>query len=101
MSQTINIGYALLKGVPVYIMNKFDFFRMLEYVEKYRITNLSLVPPVVVALTKHPAVKKYDLSSVEAAGSGAAPLGHRVSLELNRLWPEGQVNLRQYWGMTE
>ena len=82
-------------------MNKYDFFRMLENVEKYRITSLSLVPPIVVALAKHPAAKKYDLSSVEAVGSGAAPLGFEVSLEFNKLWPEGQVNLRQAWGMTE
>jgi hypothetical protein len=38
-----------------------------------------LVPPVVVALAKHPAVRsgKYDLSSVESVGCGAAPLGGR------------------------
>lgn len=101
MSQAINITCALLRGVPVYIMPKFDFIQMLEYVQKYRITALTLVPPVVVALAKHPAVKKYDLSSVEAAGCGAAPLGFEVSLEFNRLWPEGQINLTQGWGMTE
>jgi acyl-CoA synthetase (AMP-forming)/AMP-acid ligase II len=101
MSQAINITCALLRGVPVYIMPKFDFIQMLEYVQKYRITTLTLVPPVVVALAKHPAVKKYDLSSVETAGCGAAPLGSEVSSEFNKLWPEGQVNLTQGWGMTE
>jgi 4-coumarate--CoA ligase len=101
MSQTINIGCALLRGVPVYIMKKFDFIQMLEYVQKYRITTLILVPPVVVALAKHPAVKKYDLSSVDHASSGAAPLGFEVSMEFNNLWPIDQVNLSQGWGMTE
>lgn len=101
MSQTINIGCALLRGVPVYIMPKFDLIQMLECVQKYRISHLILVPPIVVALAKHPAVRKYDLSSVEAAGSGAAPLGFKVSTEFNKLWPDGQVNLMQGWGMTE
>ncbi len=101
MSQTIHIACALLRGVPVYIMKKFDLIQMLEYVQKYRITTLTLVPPVVVALAKHAAVKTYDLSSVEGAGSGAAPLGFEVSMEFNCLWPEGQVNLSQGWGMTE
>lgn len=101
MSQTINIVCALLRGVPVYIMKKFDFIQMLEHVQKYRITGLTLVPPVVVALAKHQVVRKYDLSSVEAAGSGAAPLGFEVSVEFNGLWPEGQMNLAQGWGMTE
>lgn len=101
MSQTIHIACALLRGVPVYIMQKFDFIQMLEYVQKYRITGLSLVPPIVVALAKHPAVKNYDLTSVEGAGCGAAPLGYEISLEFNKLWPNGQVNLVQGWGMTE
>jgi 4-coumarate--CoA ligase len=103
MSQTINIVCSFLRGIPVYIMKRFDFIQMLQYVEKYRITSLTLVPPVVVALAKHPAVKekKYDLSSVEGAGSGAAPLGFEVTMEFNNLWPEGQVSLTQGWGMTE
>lgn len=101
MSQTINIVCSLARDVPVYIMEKFDFIQMLQYVEKYRITNLTLVPPIVVALVKHPAVKNYDLSSVETAGSGAAPLGFEVSSEFNSLWPEGQMRLSQAWGMTE
>jgi 4-coumarate--CoA ligase len=50
---------------------------------------------------KHPAVKNYDLSSVESAGSGAAPLGFEVAQEFNKLWPKGQVDLKQGWGMTE
>jgi 4-coumarate--CoA ligase len=83
------------------MMKKFDFIQMLEYIERYRITTLSMVPPIVVALAKHPAVKNYDLSSVEAAGSGAAPLGFEVSLKFNSIWPAGQVNLAQGWGMTE
>ena len=101
MSQTLNIGCALVRGIPVYIMQKFDLIQGLECVERYRITTLILVPPIVVALAKHPAVKKYDLSSVEGVGCGAAPLGFEVSTEFNKLWPEGQVNLAQAWGMTE
>jgi 4-coumarate--CoA ligase len=82
-------------------MPKFDFIQMLEYVQKYRITFLILVPPVVVAMAKHPITKKYDLSSVENVGSGAAPLGREVCVELEKLWPDGRVNVKQGWGMTE
>jgi 4-coumarate--CoA ligase len=82
-------------------MPKFDFLEMLQYVQKYRITDLVLVPPVVVAMAKHPATKKFDLSSVESVGSGAAPLGKEVSEEFERLWSTGQVNVKQGWGMTE
>jgi long-subunit acyl-CoA synthetase (AMP-forming) len=52
-------------------------------------------------MAKHPATKKFDLSSVETVGSGAAPLGREVSEEFEKLWPNGQVNVKQGWGMTE
>ncbi|KAF7125552.1 hypothetical protein CNMCM5793_001812 [Aspergillus hiratsukae] len=103
MAQNIFIAAALKREVPVYIMPKFDFIKMLEYVEKFRISDLILVPPVVIALAKHPAVKsgKYDLSSVETIGSGAAPLGREVCEEVEALWPPGRINVKQGWGMTE
>lgn len=102
MAQNIFIAGALNRGVPVYIMPKFDFIKMLEYTEKYRITEIIAVPPVIVALAKHPDVRsrKYDLSSVQTVGSGAAPLGREVSEELESIWP-GKINVKQAWGMTE
>ncbi|KAL4999116.1 hypothetical protein BDV10DRAFT_200777 [Aspergillus recurvatus] len=103
MAQNIFIAAALNRGVPVYVMPKFDFIKMLEYTEKFRISDYILVPPVVVALAKHPLVKsgKYDLSSVEEIGSGAAPLGREVCEEVEALWPPGKINIKQGWGMTE
>ena len=82
-------------------MPKFDFIGMLECIQKHKITDLNLVPPIAVALAKRPEVKKYDLSSVTGAGSGAAPLGNEQAREMERLWPAGQVNMKNGWGMTE
>lgn len=101
MAQSIFIAAALRRNIPVYIMPKFDFLKVLEYTQKFRITDLILVPPVVVALAKHPAVKKFDLSSVESVGSGAAPLGREVCEEVEALWEPGKINVKQGWGMTE
>jgi 4-coumarate--CoA ligase len=101
MAQNIFIASALYRATPVYIMPKFDFMRMLEYTQRFRITDYILVPPVVVALAKHPAVKDFDLSSVEAVGSGAAPLGREVCEVVEGLWPAGRINVKQGWGMTE
>ncbi|PWY77496.1 acyl-CoA synthetase [Aspergillus heteromorphus CBS 117.55] len=103
MAQNIFIAAALSRGVPVYIMPKFDFLKVLEYTGKFRITDLIVVPPVVVALAKHPAVRsgKYDLSSVETVSSGAAPLGREVCEEVEALWEPGRINIKQGWGMTE
>lgn len=101
MAQAIFAVSAAKQRVPVYMMPKFDFLEMLQCIPKYKITDLVLVPPVVVAMAKHPATKQFDLSSVESVGSGAAPLGREVSEEFEKLWPNGQVNVKQGWGMTE
>jgi acyl-CoA synthetase (AMP-forming)/AMP-acid ligase II len=34
----------------------------LEILEKYRVTHASLVPPIVIALAKHPLVNQFNLS---------------------------------------
>lgn len=48
MGQTIFGVVAPKRSIPVYIMKKFDFKEMLEAVQKYRISTLTMVPPVVV-----------------------------------------------------
>ncbi|KAL2373020.1 4-coumarate-CoA ligase [Blastomyces gilchristii SLH14081] len=101
MAQNIFIASSLSRGIPVYIMARFDFVQMLEAVQKLRITSLTVVPPIAVALAKHPLVKKYDLSSVLAVSSGAAPLSREISEEVEALFPAGKLYVRQGWGMTE
>ncbi|KAF2838238.1 4-coumarate-CoA ligase 2 [Patellaria atrata CBS 101060] len=99
-AQTVFTVLAPIREVQVYLMQKFDFLQMLQIVEKFRITDLWLVPPIVVAMVKHPATKKFDLSSVERAASGAAPLGKEICMGFEKLW-DGRVNIKQGWGMTE
>ncbi|KAF2774288.1 acetyl-CoA synthetase-like protein [Teratosphaeria nubilosa] len=99
--QTYHCVSMVKRGVPIYLMRKFDFVKMLEYVQKYRVTSLTLVPPIAVALTKRPEVKNYDLSSVRSAGCGAAPLGRESTLEFDSAVAKGKYKIRQGWGMTE
>ena len=81
-------------------MRKFEFQKMLEYVQAYRITTLPLVPPIAVALTKSPMVKNYDLSSIESAFCGAAPLSTESTNAFETMF-ENKFQLKQGWGMTE
>lgn len=101
MAQAVFCMNAMKQRIPVYMMPKFDFVEMLTYIQKYKITDLVLVPPVLVAMAKHPATKKFDLSSIANVSSGAAPLGREASQEFEKLWENGQVNVKQGWGMTE
>jgi 4-coumarate--CoA ligase len=101
MAQNMFISIALMRGVPVYIMEKYDFVIFLQAIEQFRITDLILVPPIVVTMAKRPETRKHDLSSVETIFCGAAPLGREVSEEAEALWPDRRVNIKQGWGMTE
>jgi len=93
--QTYFCCTAVVRSVPVYYMQKFDFLKMLQYIERFRITTLTLVPPIAIALAKRPETKKFDLSSVTFAGSGAAPLSLDSAREVETVFPAGQVNVKQ------
>ncbi|KAJ4829690.1 hypothetical protein Tsubulata_007496 [Turnera subulata] len=94
------ILYSQLRaGYAVVSMGRFDFETVLKAVEKYRVTYLPVVPPVVTALAKHSLVKKYDLSSLKIIISGAAPLGRDLMQECSKNLPH--VALIQAYGMTE
>lgn len=84
-----------------YIMKRFNLVAMLRNIERFRITELTLAPPVVVMMNKSPESKKFDLSSVRKVQAGAAPLSREMCAELEGLWPAGQINVKQGWGMTE
>jgi 4-coumarate--CoA ligase len=101
MAQTIFIMSGPSRGIQVYIMPKFDFLQMLENLQKFKITELIAVPPIIIALAKSPVVNNFDLSHIHSVLSGAAPLGREISKELEDRWKAGDVNLKQGWGMTE
>ncbi|KAK4414146.1 4-coumarate--CoA ligase-like 9 [Sesamum alatum] len=86
-------------GESVVLMEKFDFVKMLEAVERHRVTYIPVTPPLVVAMTKSDLVAKYDLSSLQVLGCGGAPLGKEVSGRFREKFP--QVEILQGYGLTE
>mgnify|MGYP003670054131 CR=1 FL=1 len=72
------LNLAIYKGVTLITMPRFDLEQFLQIVQDYKITCLNLVPPIVLALAKHPLVDNYDVSSVRVIGCGAAPLGEEL-----------------------
>ncbi|MCD9646811.1 4-coumarate--CoA ligase-like 7 [Datura stramonium] len=94
------IMYAQLqRGNAIVSMAKFDLEMLLKNIDKYRVTHLWIVPPVVLALAKNPVVKKYNLTSLKQIGSGAAPLGKELMEECAKNFPQAVV--MQGYGMTE
>ena len=93
----IQMNGTLHRGTTTVTMPRWDLEQFLALIQQYRITTLILVPPIVLALAKHPRVADFDLSSVEVIGSGAAPLG----ADLQRAASERVAPVRQGYGMTE
>lgn len=87
--------------VPVYVMSRFDFPKMLGHIRDFRITSLLGVPPILNLIAKHPLAQTADLSSVMTFGSGAAPLAKETQETIVNMLPRDGATVRQGWGMSE
>ena len=92
------MNFFLSRGSTIVTVPRFDLEQSLGLIQEHRITRLFAVPPIVLALAKHPVVEQYDLSSLKQVFSGAAPLGAELALAAaDRIGCE----VVQGYGMTE
>jgi acyl-CoA synthetase (AMP-forming)/AMP-acid ligase II len=95
---TIFLALSLRAGSTIVNMARFGLEQFLQLCERYGVSYLHLVPPIVIALSKHPLVDKYDLSRAKWALSAAAPLGAPAAAAFTeRLGAQ----IFQAYGMTE
>lgn len=95
---------GLRVGAAIVVMRRFDLAKMMELVEKHRITIAPLVPPVVVAVAKSDKVAKHDLSSVRMVMSGAAPMGKDIEDAFMAKIPGavlGQVRVTPFFSLLD
>jgi acyl-CoA synthetase (AMP-forming)/AMP-acid ligase II len=71
---TVLMAAALWQGATLVTMPRFDLEQFLAILQDYRVTVAAVVPPIVLALAKHPLVDRFDLSALRFVNSGAAPL---------------------------
>jgi acyl-CoA synthetase (AMP-forming)/AMP-acid ligase II len=88
----------LAQGITVITLPRFDLQQALEIIQEQKVTRFFAVPPIVLALAKHPLVDEYDLSSLTWIMSGAAPLGAELAEEAAARVGAAVV---QGYGMTE
>jgi 4-coumarate--CoA ligase len=92
------MNFFLSRGSTIVTVPRFDLEQSLGLIQEHRITRLFAVPPIVLALAKHPLVDQYDLSSLKQVFSGAAPLGAELALAAaDRI----DCEVVQGYGMTE
>ncbi|KAG0033560.1 hypothetical protein BGZ81_008136 [Podila clonocystis] len=89
---------STITGMTAIIMPKFDLPSFLNNIQTYKVTNTFIVPPVALALAKHPMVSDYDLTSLRHIACGAAPLPKDLCEMIEKRLG---VYCRQGFGMTE
>jgi acyl-CoA synthetase (AMP-forming)/AMP-acid ligase II len=105
---------SVFRGDGVIVLPKFEFATTLRAIQDHKINTLFLVspplglapnqpnrtevPPIIILMTKNQnMLAKYDLSSVGALFSGAAPLGQETADDLQKIFPSWKI--RQGYGM--
>ncbi|KAJ4362909.1 hypothetical protein N0V83_010026 [Neocucurbitaria cava] len=84
----------------VFWMPKFSFPEFLKYCKEHRITTFFTVPPICLAIAKHPMVTD-QLDSIRIAYTGAAPISAELQRAVGSKMGRGSVFISQTWGMTE
>ncbi len=94
----ILINFNLRLGATTVSLPRFDLEEFLKTMQDRSVTRAYLVPPIVLALAKHPLVDSYDLSKLKTIVSGAAPLSEELADEVTE---RIGVEILQGYGMTE
>ncbi|KAJ3338549.1 hypothetical protein HDU93_009397 [Gonapodya sp. JEL0774] len=95
------VHIAAFRGSITVVIPKFDPPVFLSCIQKYKVSLLYLVPPIILFLAQHPVVDQFDTSSVNIVFSGAAPLPWETVNQLKRRKGFKNVIVQQGWGMTE
>ncbi|KAF2772639.1 acetyl-CoA synthetase-like protein [Teratosphaeria nubilosa] len=89
----------VLINATVVMLPAFTMKSMLDTVVEYQLSELLLVPPILIRMVRDPIVDQYDLSFLRRFSSGAAPLSEEIIQLLKQKFP--QTGFKQGYGMTE
>jgi long-chain acyl-CoA synthetase len=92
----MNIPIAL--GATIVLLPVFQIRQVLEHIRDYKPTIFPGVPSMYVAINQAPDVRSYNLSSIKACMSGAAPLPVEVQEAFEKLT---RGRLVEGYGLTE
>ncbi len=95
----VNAGLvATGQGACAVIMKQVEPAKVLDYVARYRINNMFLVPAVIQFLLDVPGADACDFSSLRRVFYGASPISEEVLLRATRLFG---CSFSQLYGLTE
>jgi len=95
---TVIMNQGLRAGATIVTMPRFDLDQFLRLLEDHSVTRAYVVPPIALALGRHPAVDGRDLSALRTIMSGAAPLGADLAEQVAE---RVDATVIQGYGLTE
>ncbi len=98
MADVCNAWSTTWAGATHVLVGRFDIIKVVEILNRERLTMLKLVPTMWTMLLNHPAVKGCDFSSLRLAISGGAPISPSLIKEIIETCKCEYV---QNYGMTE
>ena len=86
-------------GGKLVLLHKWDAELAMQLIERERVTGTGGVPTIAWQLLEHPALERYDLSSLEGISYGGAPAAAELVRRLTEKFPASAPGTG--WGMTE
>ena len=85
-------------GIPIVLLARFDVQETLRFIEKYRVTFTVASITVYIAMLNHPQLKSFDVSRLQKAYSGGAPVSPST---VKRFMEDMGLMIYNVYGLTE
>lgn len=93
---------GLAAGIKtVWTTGRFDPVKVMELIERERVTSWGPMGTMVHRVVHHPDVGRYDLSSITSIGSGGAPIAAALLARMREVFPNARAALGIGYGLTE
>ncbi|KAJ3703677.1 hypothetical protein LUZ61_007382 [Rhynchospora tenuis] len=92
-------GIALGETTVVLTQERVTVNDMMEAAKRYRVTHMTVAPPVVVAIAKSVDLSGRDFPALETVNCGGAALNIKAARQFRERFPH--VQLSQAYGLTE
>lgn len=96
---TVQMLTSFRSGRKLVGMYKWDVEEALRIIQEEQITSFNGVPTMAWELAQSPNLKNYDLTSLQSAGGGGAPMAPEQARQIDRKLAKGGQGTG--WGMTE